>query len=264
MNKMESKIARYNNLVQRIKNDTKVLQETNSMNENYLTACDSCDEVNLWTYWQGGKQCLDANILLVGQDWGPLHTKEADAILTEIQNVKDHAAENCTYYVKGVSKTDDNLVELFKSIGYHIDTKKYKQLFFTNYIVGYRNKGLTGSMQPNWTKKCDTYFQELLDIIQPKVILCLGRKVFDWVLKDLNEEKVKGPYNKVVEASNKNPVKVMLGDQTCFVFPLAHCGALGTNNRNKGKEKKEDKLFWQKQDWKLMADLAGIKLEDDI
>ena len=56
MNKMESKIARYNNLVQRIKNDTKVLQETNSMNENYLTACDICDEVNLWTYWQGGKQ----------------------------------------------------------------------------------------------------------------------------------------------------------------------------------------------------------------
>ena len=35
----------------------------------YLGWYDGCEEINLWTYWQG-RGCLDARIMLVGQDWG--------------------------------------------------------------------------------------------------------------------------------------------------------------------------------------------------
>ena len=46
-------------------------------------------------------------------------------------------------------------------------------------------------------------------------------------------------------------------------FPLAHCGALGTNNRNHGydlPEIKEDILFKQREDWQHIADSQNQNL----
>lgn len=34
-----------------------------------LRWCEECKEINLWAYWQG-RGHLDADIMLVGQDWG--------------------------------------------------------------------------------------------------------------------------------------------------------------------------------------------------
>ena len=34
-----------------------------------LRWCNECKEINLWAYWQG-RGHLDADIMLVGQDWG--------------------------------------------------------------------------------------------------------------------------------------------------------------------------------------------------
>ena len=34
-----------------------------------LCWCNECKEINLWAYWQG-RGHLDADIMLVGQDWG--------------------------------------------------------------------------------------------------------------------------------------------------------------------------------------------------
>ena len=64
----EEKKAAYLDLVAEIKSG-KCLSECNSANVSF-EACSQCEEINLWTYWQGGIDCLDADILLMGQDWG--------------------------------------------------------------------------------------------------------------------------------------------------------------------------------------------------
>ncbi len=47
-----------------------IAQEAEHHDESvYLTWYDNCEEINLWTYWQG-RGSLDAKIMLVGQDWG--------------------------------------------------------------------------------------------------------------------------------------------------------------------------------------------------
>jgi len=47
---------------------------------------------------------------------------------------------------------------------------------------------------------------------------------------------------------------VKSADKELIVFALAHCGAIGTMNRNRGNESDEkvkaDRLFLQKKDWK--------------
>lgn len=73
-----------------------------------------------------------------------------------------------------------------------------------------------------------------MDIIQPKVILCLGRATFAGVLRSLETERLPrmGVYHRFVE-SDENPVEVrMENGHTAYVFALAHCGAMGTLNRN--------------------------------
>ena len=132
-------------------------QETNHKDEPlYLTWYDDCKEINLWTYWQG-RGNLNAKIMLVGQDWG----SPADS--TE-QYMAQFAAINegkrVSYWSDGTSITDNNLIKLFSSIGYDVSCGKpwNPDLFFTNYVLGYRNKGFSGKFNVRWLKENKDFF----------------------------------------------------------------------------------------------------------
>ena len=123
-------------------------------------------------------------------------------------------------------------------------------LFFTNFILGYRNKGTSGGYQQSWTDHDKGYFQELVNIIEPKVILCLGRSTFEGVMSafDIQLPACMKNYNSFIESTN-NPSAVPLENgSTAYVFALAHCGAMGTLNRNKKKSAELDKQLenWRK------------------
>lgn len=100
-----------------------------------------------------------------------------------------------------------------------------------------------------WEKHDKGYFKELTDIIQPRVILCLGKSTFEGVLSAFG---AKPPcsitdYNEFIERTH-NPVPVTLENgNTAYVFALAHCGAMGTLNRNR---KKSTDLTNQIEDWR--------------
>ncbi len=106
------------------------------------------------------------------------------------------------------------------------------------------------------------YFNRLVNIIKPKVILCLGKSTFEAVIKAYNvnpKPKIKS-YNAFIQ-SNDNPQKIVLENgQTVHVFALAHCGAIGTMNRNRGNHPK-DKLFLQKQDWRRIKPYLSAQEE---
>jgi hypothetical protein len=241
-----AKQERYRDCVKKVKGCAK---NCNSSGKGArLLHCADCDEINLWSYWQGGETHLDAKILLVGQDWGPYDPQEyaESRIVKEIiENRKSNPTKYYSYTDGNDSITDKNLIELFNSIGYDI-TKDQPDLFFTNFVLCYREKNFSGDFKQVWADNCSEHFKELADIIQPNVILCLGRNVYESVLKVFGKTVPSESYNKIIDKHEPTAV-----DGHDFkIFPLAHCGGMGTSNRNRGKNTdKNDLLAQQKIDW---------------
>ena len=218
-----------------------------------LSWCDSCQEINLWTYWQG-RGNLNAPILLVGQDWGCLRTKDGEACIRKIQLTPDGPIPN--YMTGNDNPTDKNLVQLFQEALSIPIERPNSNVFFTNFVLGYRNEGTNGGFKPDWIRHDQAFFRELAEIIEPQVILCLGRNTFEGVLTSFSKQVPIGVFNHFIE-SDQNPMPVVLNSgKTAYIFALAHCGVMGTLNRNQGKD---TSLNTQIQDWKrIRPHLEGV------
>ena len=213
-----AKLDAYNSLVEKIKGCEKL----NSCNENVpdcyrLEKCLWCDEVNLWSYWLGGRNNLDAKILVVGQDWG---------------NINGRTLNTLKYPTDG-NPTDQRLCRLFDVLGYDIRKgnadPKNRDLFFTNFVLCYRVDKEGGGYQSKWGKNCSNYFSELISIIEPKVILCLGQATYNAVRHAAGlRSSCEARYNDTIEGGWK---QIKFGDVSAVVFPLAHPGGFGTSNR---------------------------------
>lgn len=243
-----TKQERYAMLISKVKDSYATYLPTQHNNSLQLYWCEDCHEINLWTYWQGRNQ-LNAKIMLVGQDWGSPWDESAQATMEQIKLANQGKLYD--YFHNNPSITDQRLMELFREMGFEV---RYpcENVFFTNFILGYRNKGCSGGYQKIWAEHDKCHFRDLTNIVEPKVILCLARTTFEGVLSafDVKLKPGIGNYNKFIEGQ-RNPVSVMMDNgQTAYIFALAHCGALGTLNRNRGKGKMDDILGLQKQDWK--------------
>ena len=242
---MDDKQRKYRDLIERVKTSYPARDPSDDGKELRLYWCNDCEEINLWTYWQG-RGNLYAKIMLVGQDWGCPWDANYQPTMEQVRK----ANQSCEYdYLNNnPSPTDANLAQLFNELGYDI-TQPCPDLFFTNFILGYRNKGLSGGYKKTWADHDKGYFQELANIIEPKVILCLGKSTFEGVLSAFDMERPSHikDYNSFIE-SEHNPVSVTLENgKSAHIFALAHCGAMGTLNRNR---KKNASLDTQIEDWK--------------
>ena len=242
----ESKKKAYRALISDVKDFYEAQGKLRDNEPVYLTWCDACKEINLWTYWQG-RGNLDAEIMVVGQDWGPL--EQNPQVLQNIREINDKLRMD--YYHDPNSMTDCNLVELFCSIGIHIDKgARDPRLFFTNFVLGYRNHRLTGGYKSRWIRENEGFFRRLAEIIDPGIIICLGRNVFTGVTRALDQSVRMGNYNAFITGS-QNPVAVtLLSGKKAYIFAMAHCGAIGTLNRNRPKDPGGRKgIDLQKEDW---------------
>ena len=201
------------------------------------------DQINLWTYWQG-YQIKDpengVDILLVGQDWGnPNRDTRTVELIERIQR-----GEDVTYHPE-TSPTDKRLKKLFDCLGCNIDRKNPgKRLFFTNYCLGYRGGKQTGGMTRSILNADKELFDNLVSVIKPCIIICLGKLVYEQVTgKNVNQFikmlKEKGPF-----------ISSYPGDASIKVYGVPHCGAWGI--RNFGKEVEMQKL------WQQIAEDSGL------
>ncbi len=217
----------------------------------YLTWCDACKEINLWTYWQG-RGNLDAEIMVVGQDWGT--PDKGSPILNNICEINRKLRTD--YHFDEHNPTDRNLAKLFCSIGIPIPSgTRDPRLFFTNFVLGYRNHGLTGGFKSRWIRENEGFFLRLAEIVEPKIIICLGRNVFTGVTRSLGKPVRIRNYNAFVTGS-QNPVSVTLpGGKASHIFAMAHCGAMGTLNRNRLHDTEGlTGIELQKKDWRRIKD----------
>ena len=235
----------YSSMVSRVKQSYPAHEEMPETEGLRLYWCDDCEEINLWTYWQGRRN-LTPEIVLVGQDWGCPWNPDYEPTMVQVR--KANLKDEYNYLSNNPSPTDANLIKLFDALGYDI-TQPCADLFFTNLVLGYRNRGLSGGYKKVWAENDAGYFKELANLLEPKVILCLGRSTFEGVLTSLDVQlssRIKN-YNAFIESPN-NPIPVPLENgKTIYVFALAHCGAMGTLNRN---SKKSTDLSKQLEDWR--------------
>jgi DNA polymerase len=137
--------------------------------------------LNPWNWWYGN---LDAEILLIGQDWGAIDSPNGLKKL-----FKDHKP----------SKTDKNLMEFLGFLGYTIDEpffqlnnkKTCHKLFFTNAILGIRKGNQdTGSINIKAYKATSALLSELIQIIDPKYIIALGAVAYNAIYEIYREKGI--------------------------------------------------------------------------
>ena len=181
------------------------------------------EHIGPWTQWQGS---LDADLMVVGQDWG-----------------------GCEYFIdeKGV-ETDDNdtntnLQMLLASLGYEIGLpreprKSDGRLFFTNAVLCLKPGRLTGSVRAGCFKNCGVDFlRPQIELVQPKAVVTLGLLAYQAVMR---------AYGRRPRTSMRDAVETieLLGPST--LIPVFHCGYYGTLSRN---------LEEQKHDWRRIKAL---------
>lgn len=183
--------------------------------------------LNPWELWCGN---LDAKIVVIGQDFSD----------------KDYFIENLdSNWQKEInSPTNKTLQALFENLGYEIDlpqnqiVNKSKPFFFTNAVLGIKQNGMTGAIKEKWYGETAKLFtKELINIIQPKYIITLGKHAYNMmcIAYDLEAEKL---FKNVKLEQNIN--------QNFQWFAVSHCSPTGRINRNLEK---------QHEDWKEMKKL---------
>ncbi len=183
--------------------------------------------LNPWELWYGN---LDAEILVIGQDF------------SDEKYFIDNLNSNWQKEID--SPTNKTLQSLLKNLGYEIDLPKNQivnkslPLFFTNAVLGIKKNGMTGAIKEKWYKETAKLFtKELIEIIQPKFIITLGKHSYNMmcIAYDINAEKL---FKNVKLEQNIN--------QNFQWFAVSHCSPTGRINRNLEK---------QHDDWKEMKQL---------
>lgn len=252
----------YNKLCDEVNAAYQELEKENAYNskgKTYMRAFPACREINLWTYWQG-YHAMAPRILVLGQDFGcpfgGAFGEEADYIKA-IQNTEMDGGLHYfdIYGDRKISVTDLNLAALLKSLdcGYeNVIGQRYDDLFFTNVCLGYRSSKNSGAFHRSWITDIEkNAYPKLLGLLNPSVIVCLGKHTYDSFLEVTGKEDARSrkDFNRFIDENCKNPFRV----NNIPVFAAAHCGAMGTLNRNRAKCKHGEKvtasLDVQIEDW---------------
>ena len=177
-------------------------------------------QIGPWPLWQGN---LNAELLVVGQDWG-------DISYFQKWQGRDQPSGN---------RTNENLQRLLDQIGVRVGRPRDPQdqvVFFTNLILCLKRGGLQAPVDDSWFTNCArTFFGPLVEIIKPRAILALGKKVSEAILDLYGIQHSKNL--RLSEMMSLSPYPLT---GSTVLFPLYHCGAGGVNrNRSIGEQEKD-------------------------
>jgi len=243
--KMLDKTERYRRLVKEVSSCTdcdKIKSKSKSKKTNGTIVLEhdkNRTEINLWSHWQGS---LDAEIMVIGQDWGRLPDMNEMSLFTSGTVYPSILGDSSS----PKSPTDENLVKLFFD-ALKIDAAyKNDRLFFTNSILCYKTGNLSGKTCDGWHKQCnEKYIVRLVDIIRPKITIALGAKALHGLQKCGTFTPNTGSKIKLKAlVENNTPIALTLRNSnfSTTVFPVYHCGSFSRINRPHDKQIKD----WQR------------------
>lgn len=240
----------YQNLINKRK--TCILCKANHFKNQSETDYDF-DEIGNWTTWSNN---LDADIMIVGQDYSDTFTFERDKGVIEVKELNDSSLAN-----EYTTVTNYYLRELTKLIGYDIGipTKKSNaKVFLTNSVLCLKHgeldekaRVMSKSIPTSVYKKCGTEFlKPTIEIVQPRVIVTLGATATKAVINAYSDDI---DNSKKLLASSFSTIfkdgKIIIKNTNSIIFPVYHTGMLGQNNRKKNDESEKSGFELMKEDW---------------
>jgi len=133
----------------------------------YVEGAFDSREIGPWSRWQGD---LDADLMVVGQDWGDTRYFERNRGLEKAGN-----------------PTNQSLEELLASIGIQVGPpeapKSGAKVFLTNAILCLKSGGLQGPVHSDWFTKCgQAFLKPQIELIRPKAVVALGQRAYNAIL----------------------------------------------------------------------------------
>jgi uracil-DNA glycosylase family 4 len=210
----DSKPARYASLVAK----RKACRECPGLtNQSDCGIYDKHDEIGAWSRWQGN---LDAELMVVGQDWGDV---------------------DCFIRTEGrpIYGTNMTLVDLLQCAGFSDiqpfdKTVRRGSLFFTNGILCLKQGGAQSAVKSQWFRQCGEHFlRPLIEIVQPKAVVCLGNRAYRGLLSAYGIKP-----RKLRDAVDSGEPEML--PKGIAVFVVYHCGKYVLNTHRCLARQKED------------------------
>lgn len=168
--------------------------------------------VNYWSDWgKDGFPNYAAVVMIVGQDWGSVSYLKKFLAFNNGKIPIPYSEDN--------NPTWRNLIHSLEDAGINLAS-----VYLTNALLCLRQGKMFGNqnIDDKWFDNCFIYLKEHIEIIQPKIIVTLGERVFRLFAK---EHRI--PYKKFSDVVAKG--HYLLKDRS--LFPLYHTGGLGERNR---------------------------------
>ncbi|MCA9972143.1 MAG: uracil-DNA glycosylase family protein [Anaerolineales bacterium] len=178
-------------------------------------ACDACpdlknpfllqfdsNEIGPWTRLHGD---LNAEIMVVGQDWGDTRYFKTNQGLDDLRN-----------------PTTRMLEQLLQVAGFDVSLQSYEQgnrgLFLTNAILCLKEGGLQAKVESSWFKNCGQRFlRPQIELVAPKIVVALGQRAYEAILVEFGFKR--GKFRSAVESPQG--LALPCGSQ---LFAVYHCG----------------------------------------
>jgi uracil-DNA glycosylase len=179
------------------------------------------DHIGPWSLWQGN---LNADLLIVGQDWGDT----------------GYFMVNRGHEKPG-NRTNETLRTLLRSVGIEISAPDANDagggaVFLTNAVLCLKGGGMQAKTRPDWFANCGARFlKPTIALIAPIVIVTLGERAYRAVTGAYGVPRV--AFRTAVE----EPDGFALPDISARWFPMYHCGARILNTHRP--------LTQQRRDW---------------
>ncbi len=131
-------------------------------------------QIRPWSVWQSD---LNADLLIVGQDWGDCQTFE------RLQGRNEESSEKYSF------PTNENLVEFLGMLGIEVghplkEPKPRAPVFFTNAVLCLKTGNMTAAIKNEWWQECSKRFlKHLIEIIKPKLVITLGEAAYKSIVE---------------------------------------------------------------------------------
>jgi len=184
-------------------------------------------------YWSDAYPNLCADLMIVGQDWG------SEGYLLNFSKSYDRLLSSVNNYWEDKNPTWENLMTYLGKAGFSsVENSSNARLRFTNiYLTNAvlclrKGDKITGDINTQWIGNCFPFLKKQLDIIRPKIVATLGKKVFDVFSRHFGI-----PYQKFAEVALKEHICRITDDEhrsyEVILLPLYHTGYYGNLNRKK-------------------------------
>ena len=198
------------------------------------------DEIGPWTRWAND---LDADLMVVGQDWGDNRYFLANEGLDKTGN-----------------PTNASLRELLEFVGRPVPPpssgepggESAKGVWLTNALLWLKKGGMSAAVKPEWFKEpAADFLREQINIVEPRVVVGLGARAYSAIAFAFGITTPRGIFRKIVEDTAGVRLRTPF---ECTLFGVYHCGSRITGMTRSRAE--------QRKDWMKIRDALARKKAD--